>query len=66
MSGRATKDGTGDGEVSPMEAQDTGPAKTGPTEHPLRQEKPGEPSDRHDSPDTPMRPGGETSTRDDL
>lgn len=67
MSGtKTTRDQAGDGEVSPMEAQNTGPAKTGPAEQPLRQEKPGEPSDHRDSPDTPMKPGGETPTRDDL
>ena len=66
MSGRAAKDEASDDAVSPMEAQDTGPAKTAPTEPPLRQEKPGEPSDHRDSPDTPMKPGGETPTRDDL
>lgn len=66
MSEPTTKQGTGDDDVSPMEAQDTGPAKTAPTEKPLRQEKPGEPSDPHEAPDTPMRPGGEAPTRDDL
>lgn len=67
MSDRTTtKDGADDGDVSPMEAQNTGPAKAGPTEPPLRQEKPGEPTGRSDAPATPMKPGGETSTRDDL
>lgn len=61
-----TKDPAGDDEVSPMEAQDTGPAKTGPSEPPLRQEKPGEPSGSRDHPDTPMKSGGEGATRDDL
>ena len=66
MSDRTTKAGASDGDVSPMEAQNIGPAKTGPTEKPLRQEKPGESSRQHDNPPTPSKPGGETATRDDL
>lgn len=66
MNGPTTTEKTEDDDVSPMEAQNTGPAKTGPAEPELRQEKPGESSAHRGSPDTPMRPGGEAPTRDDL
>jgi hypothetical protein len=62
----AIEDKTGDDDVSPMEAQNTGPAKKGPAEAPLRQEKPGESGQVPKSRDSPMRPGGEGATRDDL
>ncbi|KQT42940.1 hypothetical protein ASG43_15415 [Aureimonas sp. Leaf454] len=55
-----------DGDVSPMEAQNAGPLHKGPVEKPLRQEKPGVSSTERESPDSPIKPGGEASTRDDL
>lgn len=57
---------SGDADVSPMAAQNTGPAKKGATDEPLRQDGPGEPSGDRNIPDTPMKPGGEGSTRDDI
>ncbi|GGD02112.1 hypothetical protein [Aureimonas glaciei] len=54
---------TVDAEVSPMEAQNEGPAHSGPAKEPLPDTE-GKPEDT--APPSPIRQGGEGESRDDL